>query len=84
MAQRVHASQIGAKFCKGICSRLASSRGSDPYSTHYYCSRCAYWGNKELLTWDNRCECCNFVPRMKSHHNKHWKENNPDKNKHRI
>ena len=69
--------------CKSICSDYISPRPHKaPYTTHYYCSRCAYWGDKKDLTEFCRCPCCNFRPRTKSFHNKNWKENNPDKNKH--
>ena len=57
----------GSSYCKCICSRFTSSRpGMNPYLTHFYCTRCEYWGNKDLLAGNNRCPCCNFRPRMKT------------------
>ena len=56
--------------CKSICSDYISPRPwKAPYTTHYYCSRCAYWGDKKDLTEFCRCPCCNRRPRMKGFHN---------------
>ena len=62
---------LQGKFCKGICESMGSKRPwKDAYSTHYHCTRCDYWDNKDKLTDAGRCPCCNFRPRMKGWHNK--------------
>jgi DNA-directed RNA polymerase subunit RPC12/RpoP len=61
----------GSKYCKGICVRLKSKRPYlIPYSTHYHCTRCDYWANKDILTDKNKCPCCNYRPRMKAWRNR--------------
>ena len=61
----------GSKYCKNICDRIESKRPYKiPYSTHYYCSICEFWGNKNTLNVKNRCPCCNLRPRMKTWFNK--------------
>jgi hypothetical protein len=62
---------LGSKYCKNLCHRFKSKRPYRiPYSTHYYCTRCNFWGNKETLIGNMRCPCCNYHPRMKTWFNK--------------
>jgi len=71
----------GIRYCKGICSALADHPpiGNQPgsgrrYDTHVFCSKCGsghgVWMKKESMKANLRCPCCNFLPRMKTKHNR--------------
>ena len=60
----------GIRYCKG--------RGSGRrYETHVFCSKCGIghgvWMKKESMKANLRCPCCNFLPRMKTKHNRQLK-----------
>ena len=74
----------GIRYCKGICSVLADHPpiGNQPgagrlYDTHVFCSKCGtghgVWMKKESMKANLRCPCCNFLPRMKTKHNRKLK-----------
>lgn len=75
----------GIRYCKGICSALYDfpiikglGRGSGRrYETHVFCSKCGIghgvWMKKESMKANLRCPCCNFLPRMKTKHNRQLK-----------
>ena len=73
------------RYCKGICSALADfpmvkglgRGGGRRYETHVFCSKCGtghgVWMKKESMKANLRCPCCNFLPRMKTKHNRKLK-----------
>lgn len=65
---------IGGGTCKHLCDRFEKVRPYlRPYEKHVFCTRChgtqvcngGVWMEREVLTVDGRCPCCNFRPRHK-------------------